>query len=244
MKLVLIGATSAIVHATARRFASVDNSLYLVGRDTEKMSVVENDLKARGAKDVKSYVTNFLDPEAVRRIVQDIITEAETIDVVLVGHGVLPDQDICAGEYESFLQQLDVNFLSAVSFIQAFRDHLIERGAGIIAIVSSVAGDRGRKSNYAYGTAKGALSLFAAGLRNELYTKGVHVLTIKPGFVDTPMTTNVKKGPLFATPDKVAGDIERAIRKKSDVLYTPWFWRWIMLIICSIPERLFKRLSL
>ncbi len=111
-------------------------------------------------------------------------------------------------------------------------------------MIGSVAGDRGRQSNYVYGTAKGALALFLQGMRNRLSKRGVQVLTIKPGFVDTPMTASFPKGPLWATPDKVAEDIEKAIDKRRDVLYTPGFWRLIMLIIKSVPEAIFKRLSL
>jgi decaprenylphospho-beta-D-erythro-pentofuranosid-2-ulose 2-reductase len=115
---------------------------------------------------------------------------------------------------------------------------------GTIAVISSVAGDRGRKSNYVYGSAKGGLTIFLQGLRNALSGSGVHVLTIKPGFVDTPMTNDFTKGLLWAKPEKVAKDIKRAIDKKKNIIYTPWFWRWIMLIIRLIPESVFKKMNL
>jgi short-subunit dehydrogenase len=119
-----------------------------------------------------------------------------------------------------------------------------KRGEGTLAAISSVAGDRGRQSNYVYGTAKAAVNAYLQGLRNRLYSKGVHVLTIKPGFVDTPMTAHLKQGPLFASVDQVARDIVKAIEKKKCIIYTPWFWRWIMLVIRLIPESLFRRLKL
>ena len=119
-----------------------------------------------------------------------------------------------------------------------------KRGEGTLAAISSVAGDRGRQSNYVYGTAKAAVNTYLQGLRNRLYSKGVHVLTIKPGFVDTPMTAHLRQGPLFASADRVARDIVKAIEKKKCIIYTPWFWRWIMLLIRLIPEPVFRRLKL
>jgi short-subunit dehydrogenase len=115
---------------------------------------------------------------------------------------------------------------------------------GVITVISSVAGDRGRQSNYIYGSAKAGLSVYLDGLRNRLYSAGVAVVTIKPGFVDTPMTAHLKKGFLFASPEKVARDILRAIEKRKCVVYTPWFWRWIMFVIKSIPETIFRKLKL
>jgi short-subunit dehydrogenase len=134
--------------------------------------------------------------------------------------------------------------LSALSFLTLLANYFEKRGTGTLAAISSVAGDRGRQSNYIYGTTKAALSTFLQGLRNRLSSKNVHVLTIKPGFVDTPMTAHLKRGLLFATPEKVAQDIIRAIAGKKSVLYTPWFWRWIMLAIKMIPETIFRKLRL
>ena len=115
-----------------------------------------------------------------------------------------------------------------------------------IVVVSSVAGERGRKSNYVYGTAKGALSLFCQGLRNRLHQSGVHVLTVKPGFIDTPMTADIAKTPsvLWASPEKIASVMVSAFEQKKDVIYAPWFWRYILLVIKLIPESIFKKLSL
>ena len=131
-----------------------------------------------------------------------------------------------------------------VSFLTPVANYFEKLQKGTIAVGSSVAGDRGRQSNYLYGTAKGAKTIFLQGLRNRLTKSGVQVLTIKPGFVDTPMTAHIEKGPLFVDPEVIAQGIMKAIKNKRDVVYLPFFWRWIMLIIKLIPEKIFKRLSL
>lgn len=142
------------------------------------------------------------------------------------------------------VEAIGVNFVSAASLLSHLANLMEKRRGGTIAVISSVAGDRGRQSNYVYGAAKAGLSAFASGLRNRLQKSGVSVVTIKPGFVDTPMTAHVKKGPLFATPEAVARGIVKAIDRRKDVVYVPGFWRPIMWLIRSIPERIFKRLSL
>ena len=134
--------------------------------------------------------------------------------------------------------------MGAVSILNIVADDFERCGSGVIAGISSVAGDRGRQSNYVYGTAKAAVSTFAQGLRHRLARTGVSVITIKPGLVDTPMTASFKKGALWASPDAVAARIERAIERRDDIVYTPWFWRWIMLIIKALPEPIFKKTRL
>ncbi|MDQ3267568.1 MAG: SDR family NAD(P)-dependent oxidoreductase, partial [Pseudomonadota bacterium] len=136
------------------------------------------------------------------------------------------------------------NFLSVVSLLTLLANRFEEQGHGCLAVISSVAGDRGRQSNYFYGSAKGGLSVFLQGLRNRLASRGVQVLTIKPGFVDTPMTTGFKKGALWVGPNVIAAGIHRAIRRHSNEVYLPWFWWGIMTIIKAIPERIFKHLKL
>ena len=141
-------------------------------------------------------------------------------------------------------KELETNFVSVVSLLTYMANYFSAKKSGTIAVISSVAGDRGRQSNYVYGAAKGALTLVLQGLRNRLFSDGVQVLTIKPGFVDTPMTADIKKNFLFVKPKLVAEQIVIAVKKKKDVVYVPWFWRYIMLIIKIIPEFIFKRLSL
>jgi short-subunit dehydrogenase len=167
-----------------------------------------------------------------------------SIDVVLVAHGSLPNQEQCQRDFREAERGIAINFTSPLSFVEATARILEGQGSGTIAVISSVAGDRGRQSNYLYGAAKGALSIALAGIRNRLSSKGVHVVTIKPGFVDTPMTAHLPKSALFASPKAVATGIVKAIEKRRDVVYLPWFWCFIMLIIKHIPECIFKRMRL
>lgn len=243
-KLLIIGATSAIAEATARRFARRGCHLHLLGRNGERLSSLAEDLKVRGAGAASHAFFDANDLDSHPAVLEAAIAELGGLDMVLIAHGTLGDQKACEQSVELTLQELKTNALSVIGLLTSLANHFEHQGHGTIAVIGSVAGDRGRQSNYVYGTAKGALALFLQGLRNRLSKRGVQVLTIKPGFVDTPMTAAFPKGPLWATPEKVAGDIEKAIDKHRDVLYTPGFWRLIMLIIKSVPEAIFKRLSL
>lgn len=166
------------------------------------------------------------------------------IDAALIAHGDLPNQKECEHAWATTERALTTNFLSPVAFLTWFANYFETRGKGNITVISSVAGDRGRQSNYIYGSAKGALSTFLQGLRNRLAPRGVSVTTIKPGFIDTPMTADIKKGPLFVSAEVVGKRIYKAMVKGESVVYTPFFWRFIMLIIQHIPEFIFKRMKL
>ena len=166
------------------------------------------------------------------------------MDTVLIAHGTLPDQPACEADYAVTLEAMTTNALSAISLLTRLANRFESQRRGTLAVISSVAGDRGRKSNYVYGTAKAAVSTFLDGLRNRLYESGVKVVTAKPGFVDTPMTASFEKGLLWAQPDAVGRGIHQAIVRGKDVVYLPGFWRLIMMIIRHVPETVFKRLSL
>ena len=243
-KILIIGATSAIAEACAKRFAAQGHSFYLLARNSSKLESLAQDLRVRGAAAVHcaTFEANAL--ETHQALLEQVKTELNGLDRVLIAHGTLSDQQACQQSVELTLQELQTNALSVIALLTLLANHFEQQRHGSIAVIGSVAGDRGRQSNYIYGTAKGALSIFLQGLRNRLHKSGVQVLTIKPGFVDTPMTAAFPKGPLWATPEKVALDIDKALEKKKDVLYTPGFWMLIMLIIKSVPEKLFKRLSL
>lgn len=243
-RIMIIGATSAIAQATARRYAAEGAALYLVARDPERLAVVKRDLETRGAGQVATRQMDVLDYGQHPSLAAAAEQQLGGLDAVLIAHGTLPDQRACEADFGLARRELEVNGLSVLSLLTHLANHFESRGTGTLAVISSVAGDRGRQSNYLYGSAKGMVSLFLQGLRNRLYRSGVRVITIKPGFVDTPMTRAFEKGALWASPERVARDIHRAIQKGGDVVYTPFFWRYIMWVIRLIPESLFKRLSL
>lgn len=243
-KILVIGATSAIAEATCRRFAQRGADLFLLARNQERLQLIEQDLKIRGARSVQHAIFDADDFTSHEAALNQAIDHLGGLDTVLVAYGTLGDQKACEQSVELTLRELNTNALSVISLLTQLANHFERQGSGSIAVIGSVAGDRGRQSNYVYGTAKGALAIFLQGMRNRLAKVGVQVLTIKPGFVDTPMTASFPKGPLWASPEKVSADIEHAIGKGRDVLYTPGFWALIMSIIRVIPERLFKRLTL
>jgi short-subunit dehydrogenase len=165
---------------------------------------------------------------------------------VLLAFGTLPAQAEAQRDPAMARAAIDVNLTAAACLLELFAARMEARGRGWIAGISSVAGDRGRQSNYIYGAAKAGLTAYLAGLRNRLAKKGVHVVTVKPGFVDTPMTHGMvnPKSPLVASPERVAAGIVRAIRRRRNVVYLPWFWRAIMGVVTRVPEAIFKRMKL
>ena len=244
-KILVIGATSAIAQATARLWATQGHRLYLVGRDEARLQTIAGDLKIRGATTV-ALATLDVNDFARHGAVLDAATAAlGGLDIVLIAHGTLGDQSASEADFSVALQEFNTNAISVISLLTHLANRFEIQRQGTIAVISSVAGDRGRQSNYVYGTAKGAVTVFLQGMRNRLHRSGVQVLTIKPGFVDTPMTADIdKKGPLWARPEAIAQAILRGIEQRRDVIYAPWFWRWILAVIRLIPERLFKRLRL
>ncbi|MBV8695077.1 MAG: SDR family oxidoreductase [Ktedonobacteraceae bacterium] len=244
MKVMILGATSAIAHETTKCFARDSAELFLVARDEAKVTAVANDLKVRGAKRVATFVLDLSELERHQEMFDSALTTLESIDMLLIAHGTLGDQRLCEQSVAETVQQFNNNCTSVISLLTISANYFEQQRHGCIAVISSVAGDRGRQSNYVYGTSKAAVSSFLQGVRNRLYKAGVCVVTIKPGFVDTPMTAHLKKGPLFASARSVGEGVYRAMKQGSDIVYLPWFWRPIMLLIRSLPESVFKRLSL
>ncbi len=242
--ILILGATSAIAERFAQRYANQDCRFYLVSRNQIRLDNVADDLRVRGAKDVITESLDLTETSGHNHFMTSVIGRLEHIDIALIAYGSLSNQPACEGDSELSLKELNTNCLSVISLLTLLANVFEKQASGCIAVISSVAGDRGRQSNYIYGTAKGALTIFLQGLRNRLDRKGVHVLTIKPGFVDTPMTQDFKKGLLWVSPKSIAKGIENAIKRKKDTVYLPFFWRYIMLIIKFIPERIFKRMSL
>lgn len=243
-KVMILGATSAIAMETAKCFAEAKDEMFLVARDETRLKTLSDDLLARGAPLVCYVAADLADTSLHAALFKRGREELQGLDTVYIAYGTLSDQKACEANYENFLKEFHNNFLSVASLLTIAANEFAERKQGCIAVISSVAGDRGRQSNYVYGTAKGALSIFLQGLRNRLEPLGVSVITIKPGFVDTPMTAGIKKGPLFASAQQVGAAIYRKIKARADVVYLPWFWRYIMQVIKLIPEPIFKRLKL
>jgi short-subunit dehydrogenase len=243
-RVLVIGATSAIAAETARAYAAYGARLFVTGRNPDRLQAVAADLRVRGAGAVETAVLDVTDHRRCEEVVEAAWAAFGGLDVALVAHGVLPDQARCQASAAEALASLEVNFLSAVALLTPLANRFEAARGGCLAVITSVAGDRGRQSNYVYGAAKGGLDRFLEGLRNRLYHAGVAVVTLKPGFVDTPMTAGLRQGPLFASARRAGRAVHRAIERRRDVAYIPWFWRPIMAIIRALPERLFKRLRL
>jgi decaprenylphospho-beta-D-erythro-pentofuranosid-2-ulose 2-reductase len=243
-KVLIIGAASAIAEATARVYASRGAKLFLVARSAQKLQDLANDLKVRGATEIATATLDVNDTAQHSSVLNQAWAFLQTPDVVLLAHGTLPNQQACETSAETALAEFATNATSTLALLTLIANSMEAQHQGTIAVISSVAGDRGRASNYLYGSAKAAVSAFLSGLRQRLAKQGINVLTIKPGFVDTPMTRDFKKGALWAKPGSVARGIVRAIDRRKAVVYLPWFWSVIMLIIKHIPEFVFKRIKL
>ena len=242
--VLIIGASSAIAYETARIYAEKGSQLMLVARNLDKLEIIKKDLLTRGAITVGVTSWDLFDFEHHDEILHKSISTLGTIDIVLIAHGSLPNQTQTELDYKLTEQEIKINFLSIVSLLTILGKYFAERKQGTIAVISSVAGDRGRMSNYIYGSAKGALSIFLEGFRNRLFHRGVNIVTIKPGFVSTPMTDHIEKNFLYVHPKVIASGIYNAITQGKSVSYLPWFWKYIMFIIKILPEFIFKRLKL
>jgi len=243
--VLVIGASSSIGRAVAREWALAGSDIILAGRDLDDLNRTAADLRIRSGRrvEVVSFDAEaFETHEAFWRDCQ--IRAGGALHGVVMLHGLLPVQSEAQADLKITRKTIDVNFISAVSVLTFAANDFEVRKNGFLCVVTSVAGDRGRQSNYVYGSAKAALTTFLQGLRNRLSHSGVNVLTVKPGFVDTAMTWGFPGLFLVATPERVAADIHRAIRRGASEIYTPWFWRYIMLIIKSIPEFIFKRMKM
>lgn len=244
-RVLIIGATSAIAGACARLWAEQGSELFLVARNAEKLEQVAADLRIRGARAVATHCLEATDIAAHPAMLESCLAALQQIDIALIAHGTLPDQRACEREVDEALREFANNATSVIALLTLLANQFELQRCGSLAVISSVAGDRGRPSNYLYGTAKAAVSTFCEGLRARLFKVGVHVITIKPGFVDTPMTQGLPlPAALVAKPEQVAQRIVKGIERRVATLYTPGFWALIMLIIRTIPQPIFKRLNL
>ncbi len=243
-KIIILGATSGMALEVQRRLARQGHELLLIARSSQRLREIQADLLIRGAGQVLIYSADLSSIQQHAAIFNIVRRAFPDFDTVLLAYGSMRDQKDSEASVDVLLEELQVNFVSATAILTLFAADLEQRRTGCLAVLTSVAGDRGRRSNYVYGAAKGALSLFLQGLRSRLHPAGVRVITIKPGPVRTPMTDHLPNGTRFADPEHVARDIVRALERRSpDILYTPRVWRYIMMGVRQIPEAIFKRLS-
>ena len=243
--ILIIGGTSAIAVACARLWAAQGCRLFLVARNTEKMEQTAADLRARGAGAVTTFCMDAADLDAHAPMLDACVAALGQVDITLIAHGTLPDQKACEQDVQLALRELVNNGCSVIALVIRLANLLEAQCCGSLGVISSVAGDRGRPSNYVYGTAKAAVSTFLEGLRPRLFKAGVHVTDIRPGFVATPMTRHLDLPALLvARPDTVAARIVKAIERHDDTVYVPGYWALIMLAIRSIPQPIFKRMHL
>jgi decaprenylphospho-beta-D-erythro-pentofuranosid-2-ulose 2-reductase len=243
-RVLVLGATSSIAIATMRRLAVRNPHFMLVARNPDRLTAIAQDLMTRGALAAETWVMDLDNTSAHKEMLATAAERLGRIDLALIAHGVLGDQRAAEADFEIAAAILHTNFTSTVSLLTWLGNYFQAQRGGALAVISSVAGDRGHQSNYVYGASKGALNIFLEGLRNRIDRDGVHVLTIKPGFVATPMTAHVPRNALFASPDQVAQGIVRAIERRRDVVYVPWFWAGIMLVVRAIPGFRFKKMNM
>lgn len=245
-RIVIVGATSCIAEHCARLWlTNTCVELILIGRDLSRLECISLDLKVRSPQSaIKLLQADFLDPLSIKAVVDTIASQGE-IDIVLIAHGVLSEQLVCQSDLSLCRDMLEINGISPVLFAEAFAAYMALSNRGTLAIIGSVAGDRGRQSNYIYGAAKGLVSRYAQGMQHRFAGSNVNILLIKPGPTDTPMTAHLKDaGAKLAQADKVAKDIVKAIAANKTEVYTPWKWKIIMRIIQHIPSAIFNKLRI
>jgi decaprenylphospho-beta-D-erythro-pentofuranosid-2-ulose 2-reductase len=243
-RILVLGATSGIAEACCRLWAERGESLYLVARNADKLAAVVADMRTRGAAYVDFAVADLDQTSAHPELLAHAINSLAGLDVALLALGVLGDQSKAERSFDEAAKLLHTNYTAPVSLLTWLANYCAQRHAGTLAVLSSVAGERGRKSNYVYGSSKAGLTAFAAGLRNRIDREGVNVLTIKPGPTKTAMTTGMKGQEKMADVGDSAAAIVKAIDDRRDVLYVPVKWAVIMAVIRAIPERFFKKTNL
>jgi len=240
---IILGATSAIARAFSRKLAERGDTLILAGRDMGEIKLIANDCEIRGAAQATAIAFDARKPNSFNAVIEAATALSDPINVG-VFTGSMPDQSAIDADPGLIDGVISDSFTGPIRFLQTIAPFMEERGAGTVIGIGSVAGDRGRIGNYVYGSAKAGFHTYLSGLRNRLARSGGHVVTVKPGFTDTAMTWGIEGMFLVASPDAVATDLIKAVRKRRNVIYTPFFWRYIMLIIKDVPEFIFKKLSI
>lgn len=244
MNILIIGATATLAEHTARLYAAEHARLFLVGRNSERLSAISDDLRVRGASFVRTAVMDVNQHYRHGEVLNEAWQALGTVDAVLLAYGTLPNPTIGSESPDYAVCEFNTNATATISMLVHVVNRLKQQGQGHLAVITSVAGDRGRASNYLYGSAKAAVSTYLSGLRQWLWRYGVQVTDIRPGLVDTPMTAQFKKGILWVTPGVAACRIRHAMESNQAIVYVPGFWRWIMLVIRTLPDSIFRRIRL
>ena len=246
MKIIILGATSAIAEATARLYAGEGAELLLVARQPERLMTIAADLKLRGAARIEMAVRDLADCDDVAGAFVGFVETLGGVDHVLLAYGVLGDQKAAEQNPAEAQASLGINFASAAAWTLVAAEVLERQGHGSLVVLGSVAGDRGRRANFVYGAAKAGLATLVEGIAHRFAGKGPRAVIVKPGPVVTPMTDGFanRKGPMWATSETVAKIVRRAANRGGPVVYAPWFWRWIMLVIRLLPVPVFNRLDM
>ncbi|MEP6467545.1 MAG: SDR family oxidoreductase [Parafilimonas sp.] len=240
--VLLLGATSDMAVAIARKMAAKGNNIQLASRNSSRLQALQSDISVRYHVDCTVHEFDATDFNSHLSFYQSLTTKP---DIAICVFGYMSDNIIAAKDWNETVKMINSNYTGAVSILNIIAEDYAAKKSGTIVGISSVAGERGRQSNYIYGSAKAGFTVYLSGLRNSLFHYKVHVLTVLPGFVNTKMTAELKLPPLLtATPEEVADAVETAIRKKQNVVYVKWFWKWIMKIIKNIPEGMFKKKKL
>lgn len=243
-KILIVGATSAIAKEVARHYASQGGKLFLIARNEESLKTLVADIRVRGASMASYSVLDLNHFDRHSEVIKQATEYLQGVDIALICHGSLPDQKASEKSFKLAQQAINTNGMSVISMLTELAEYFIHQGKGTIAVITSVAGDRGRQSNFIYGSAKAMVSTYLQGLRGRLLPFNVHVVDIRPGFVDSPMTAQFKKGPLWSSPTQIADIIVKSVERKRHTVYAPFYWRIIMFVVRLVPEFLFKRLKL
>lgn len=243
LRVLILGAGSGIAQATARLYAADSAVIGLAGRNLLRQASIAEDLKVRGASRIESFEVDFVAADAAATLAAMAETLGE-LDHVILAYGMLGDQALAERDPAAALSIIDVNFRSAAAWSLAAANLLERQGRGSLVVLGSVAGDRGRRSNYIYGGAKAGLATLVQGISHRFADKGPRAVIVKPGPTDTAMTAGMKKGgPLWSTPQAVAAVVRRAADSGGPVVYAPARWRWIMMIIRAIPAAVFNKMN-
>jgi decaprenylphospho-beta-D-erythro-pentofuranosid-2-ulose 2-reductase len=243
-RVLILGATSGIAQETSRCFAAEHAKLFLVARDEKKLKALTDDLKIRGAQAVETFCADLTDYSVQPLIISRAMTVWDGLDAALIAHGTLIDQLSAENDPALLRQSIETNYCSIVALLTQLGTVFEAQRSGVLAVIGSVAGDRGRRSNYIYGSAKAGIATFVGGLRLRLAPAGVQVVLLKPGWVSTPMTAHLRQNFLFISAVLAGRRVYTRMLSPRAIVYIPWYWKWIMGIIRSLPESVLLKLNL